>query len=231
MTRLNIFAITTAVVLCSSAMPGYAQNRPAPASSLWTSCYLGGHLGGSHATSDPDDSLAPSNKMNGFIGGAQVGCDYLFATNWLVGMQGAFSGTNLRGNDIRPTGLAGFSEEFRTQTDWLASLTGRIGYIAGPWLLFGRGGFAWVRNRFEQNEINLGGGGDRFAGSTTFSGWTAGGGLEYAFAPNWSTFLEYSFYDFGKRNATLTEPGFTESLPVEQNFSVVKIGLSYRFGH
>ena len=39
--------------------------------------------------------------------------------------------------------------------------------------------------------------------SKTRAGWTVGGGVEWAFSQNWSTKIEYDFYDFGTRDVTL----------------------------
>ena len=35
------------------------------------------------------------------------------------------------------------------------------------------------------------------------TGWTVGGGIEWAFWNNWSAKVEYDFYDFGTRSVTL----------------------------
>ena len=121
--------------------------------------------------------------------------------------------------------------------DWFASATARLGYASGPWLFYGKGGAAWVRDQL-RNFAQLSSSAFDFSGNTTRSGWTIGGGLEYAFAPNWSASLEYSYYNFGTKSVTLSgitdSPGGTtpasESIPLDQNFSVVKLGLNYRFG-
>ena len=46
--------------------------------------------------------------------------------------------------------------------------------------------------------------------SQSRSGWTFGAGVEYAFAPNWSAFVEYNHFDFGTKDsntvAVLTVP-------------------------
>ena len=36
--------------------------------------------------------------------------------------------------------------------------------------------------------------------SQSRSGWTLGAGVEYAFAPNWSAFVEYNHFDFGNKD-------------------------------
>ena len=79
------------------------------------------------------------------------------------------------------------------------------------------------------------------ASSSQFrTGWTFGAGVEYAFAQNWSAFVEYSYLDFGTKSANSTHflsrpsnvpPSFV--LPIQttatERFNVVKAGLNYRF--
>ena len=73
-------------------------------------------------------------------------------------------------------------------------------------------------------------------GSTTRWGWTVGGGIEWAFNPNWSLAGEYRYTDFGSRSVTFTVPdglggvfatGTSSSrLTVEQ----ATVRVNYRFG-
>lgn len=214
------------------ALPANAQ----PPAYQWTGCYVGGHIGGAWGDQHIDDSgINPSFHPRSFLGGAQVGCDYQSPTNWVFGLQGDVSWLNANNSAAGSIGL--FSESVGEKIDWFASTTARLGYAAGPWLIYGKGGAAWVREKFTND-------GSLFIvrsftadGKTTLSGWTLGGGLEFAFAPNWSANVEYDFYDFGTRSTTLSGVAtgvgggpFSETISVKQNFSVVKVGLSYHFG-
>jgi outer membrane immunogenic protein len=60
-------------------------------------------------------------------------------------------------------------------------------------------------------------------------GWTVGGGVEYAFDPNWSIRAEYRYTDFGGFNEYLvnTYPGDYVHLHVYDN--EVEVGFSYKF--
>jgi len=69
--------------------------------------------------------------------------------------------------------------------------------------------------------------------SQTRTGWTVGGGVEWAFWNNWSAKLEYDFYDFGTRSVTLTGTfvpiGGTVLTPVvvldvKQTINAIKFG-------
>ena len=71
------------------------------------------------------------------------------------------------------------------------------------------------------------------------TGWTFGACIEYAFAQNWSAFIEYSYLDFGTNTANsthlLSEPNNGPAsfvIPIAtatERFNVVKAGLNYRF--
>ena len=54
-------------------------------------------------------------------------------------------------------------------------------------------------------------------------GWTAGAGVEYAFAPRWSAKLEYAYMDFGTASETVPGGVLREKLDVH----TVKVGLNY----
>ena len=64
----------------------------------WTGCYLGGNIGagwdrfnagevGFAGVATPFLDYK-SNTGSGLIGGGQIGCDYQFASNWVIGIQG-----------------------------------------------------------------------------------------------------------------------------------------------
>lgn len=246
----------------------------------WTGCYVGGHLGGgwSHAdfidpntlfnTAFPGSGLglfAPTgagvgiDQGAGFLGGGQLGCDYQFATNWVIGLAGDFSWTNLDGSTSDPFaffggdplfgGKAGVPATLRDQTEWLASVTGRIGYAWDRWMLYGKGGVAWEHSRDSIAPLFAWGSSTSAcssvsaatpcvaSGTDTDTGWTVGVGLTWAFADNWSAGIEYDHYGFGNHGVTLTAPptagcgcaGGSAPITVNQNIEVVKATLDYRF--
>jgi outer membrane immunogenic protein len=211
----------------------------------WTSCYIGGNVGPGWGRNQVNDFRTlpgfdvGSDTGTGVVGGGQIGCDYQTA-NWVFGVQGMFDGSGVKGNLV-PNGAntpannpIGFTpnERLGFKIEWFATLTGRIGYLVQPQaLLYLKGGAAWAHNTYSDNDLTIPVLGN---GSANPSGWTIGGGLEYAFLPNWSAFVEYNFIDFGSRNVTIvynpadgfTNPyGYTE----KQNLQTVLFGLNYRF--
>jgi outer membrane immunogenic protein len=69
--------------------------------------------------------------------------------------------------------------------------------------------------------------------STSRSGWTAGGGIEYALPRNWSAKLEYDFMEFGTERLLFNLAPVAPPLihfDARQRVQVLKFGLNYRFG-
>jgi outer membrane immunogenic protein len=208
---------------------------PAPVYS-WTGCYLGGNVGGAWQHNSTFDAVAifdtGGDHGSSVIGGAQVGCDYQFANNWVIGIQGMFDWTDINSSHLYPGTT---TETLGIKTKWVDTLTGRIGYTVWPQtLLYFKGGGAWARIDYSDADPTA-----PYVGqaSATRSGWTVGGGVEYAFLPNWSAFAEYNYIDLGNRNVSLIYScgsgcGFQNpyTYTVSHNISEFLVGINYRFG-
>lgn len=156
---------------------------------------------------------------SGFIGGGQVGYNWQI-NKWVVGLetdfQGATNGNNqasitnvgtVPGSGVSSTGRITSSTDLR----WLGTLRGRLGIVVDQSLLvYGTGGLAYGKVDgsttitetlgYSDTPAPFGTGGS-FSGTRT--GWTAGGGFEYMFAPNWSVKAEYLYYDLGQVTGSL----------------------------
>ena len=199
----------------------------------WTGCFIGVHAGGDFSY----DKIRSSGDFSstGFIGGGQIGCDYQFASAWVVGVEGRAAWSSLTS---KTPGLGSFGgvivpTQFTVSNDFLASATARLGYsFAGNWLAYGRGGVAWTREKAD-NVLTpplLGFPVDPKA-TATRTGWTAGVGLDWAFAPHWSTNFAYDYYDFGANDFLLTNsvPLVTFSGNLKDRIHAVTVGVNYRF--
>ena len=204
---------------------------PAVNEFTWTGCFAGVHAGGAFS----HDKIRSSGDFSsaGFIGGGQIGCDYQFASAWVVGAEGRAAWSSLSsktpGTGINAAGVT-FPTQFTVSNDFLASATARAGYsFVGGWLVYARGGVAWTHEKADVRFTDpvLGVAVDPRA-TTTQTGWTAGAGLDWAFAPHWSTNFEYDYYDFGANNFTLINPvTFTGNL--KDRIHTVTVGLNYHF--
>jgi outer membrane immunogenic protein len=213
----------------------------------WTSCFLGAHVGGGWAHKDATDPVQVVQdaflgsvttgvttvgvSSNGLLVGAQMGCDYQFGySNWVLGAEGAVSGANLRGNTNvgLPLSNPGDIATFTAKTDFLPSVTARLGYAMGPWLLYVRAGGAWAGDKYSITGT-FQGTAFGFEGLDNRFGWTGGGGVEWAFAEVWSARLEYDYYGLGHHSSVMTDAinGLSGVLSVQQSVQTVKLGVSF----
>jgi len=210
--------------------PAYVP-PPAPPPITWTGCYIGGNVGGIFGDHKADFGFGDhSGDNSGFAGGGQIGCDYQFAGGWVVGFRNMFDGASLS-RDRTVVFNTGDRARVNIKNDWFDTLTGRIGYVIAPsWLLYGQGGAAWAKNSadvtFNGDDVgNL---------SKTRTGWTAGGGVEWLFAPNWSAFLEGNYMDFGSNNRNINTALGTAcdsgcAFRHKATAATVLVGVNYRF--
>ena len=238
-------AVTIAAPARAADLP-LKTETPFAARFTWTGCYLGGHLGGGFAhkdITDPvqlvQDSFAAAAVTNGIttvspapsgvVIGGQIGCDYQFAPSWVVGIEGSASGSTMKGS--RTVGLPLGNPDVaqvQAKTDFLTSVTARLGYAFDNVLLYGKGGFAMAGDRYDVSGSFVGAP-FGFTGLENRIGWTAGAGVEWAFSQHWSASLEYDYYQFGHSTIAMSDPVnvFLGNVDVRQNIQVVKAGLNF----
>lgn len=193
------------------------------------------------------DNVAYSDKLNGFIGGGQLGYNYQITPNsWVAGIEADISYTNFKGSDANSGSIPNlrlpptpWSYNQDQRVEWLATLRGRLGWTPGDhaWLFYATGGLA-VGGAKASNNLTTGGLtpqvwiGDA---SETKAGWTVGGGVEARLVDNWTAKLEYLYYDLGHLNVigvqTLTNPftNFTTTTDFGFRGNIVRVGLNKRF--
>jgi outer membrane immunogenic protein len=249
-------SLLTAVMISMPSLMGSALaadlavkaplSGPVPAFS-WSSCYFGLHAGGGFASKDITDpvQLAQDSILgvgttvgtttahvspSGAVIGGQLGCDYQFAPSWVAGIEGAASGATMKGTMSAglPAGFSGDQALVSSRTDFLPSITGRLGYALDRTLLYGKAGVAWASSKYTVVG-SLQGTGFDFEGFDTRTGWTAGAGVEWAFSRNWSVNVEYDYYSFGSGTLSLSDNinGFTGQVDAKQTIQVVKAGLNF----
>jgi outer membrane immunogenic protein len=216
---------------------------------------LGVDAGVSEGLAAPSSGSVSAGHKSGFIGGGQIGYNYQ-VTNWLAGVEAdiqGISGIKSTGSITTPSGgsvVVGVPVSSTltgtTDTRWLGTVRGRLGFLPTPTLLlYGTGGLAYgnvtASTSLAQSGTNgfISGGAGSF--SETRAGWTAGGGVEWMFARNWSAKLEYLHYDLGTGSfnwaalGTPTSTFFsgvvyqTEATSVHFRGDIVRAGLNYKF--
>jgi outer membrane immunogenic protein len=244
----KLFVLTTALVALGAA-PALAADLaarpytkappPIPAPIMtWTGFYLGIQGGGGWGRSNETFFGAPNaagfagtqnyDTTGGFVGG--VG-----GYNWQVGstvfgIEGDYHWADINGRSNVINTALGYGDTYYTKLRGFGDIKGRLGYAAGPALLFVSGGAAVgdLQHRYD-------------AGTNPFSasfvqnnwrwGWTLGAGAEYMFAPNWSAKIEYNYIDFGTSTIQYTNP----TIPANRSewkdtVHTLKAGLMYHFG-
>jgi outer membrane immunogenic protein len=205
----------------------------------WTGFYLGGNVGGAWAQGNVTDNLTGasfSGSSNGaFIGGGQVGFNYQFS-NLVVGLEGDFdwASNNNTSNNVVIAGPLGLGHTFAAgiNNGWITLFTGRLGVAFDRVLLYGKAGGAWVGNNgFTVTDVTTGlslSG----SGNNSSSGWTAGGGVEWAFMNNWTVKFEYDYIGLGSRSFTvpITSPVLPgDTFTATRNIQMATVGINYLF--
>jgi outer membrane immunogenic protein len=230
-------AVGLAALLASAASAGAADlpSRKAPPPYIppppvfsWTGLYVGANIGGGWLDRYERDGwgtawngfgwfpvfvFGSDNTRGGVIGGGQVGYNYQVSPLFVVGVE-----TDIQGSSVGGGGGGGglFFGGVPRSVPWFGTVRGRVGVsLFNPQLLiYGTGGFA-----YGDLQLNTG-----WFGSVrqTATGWTAGGGVEYAFLPNWSAKVEYLYNNIGANF-----PG-TPSAEHRVHLHTVRAGLNWR---
>jgi high affinity Mn2+ porin len=224
--------LRTAAALASGvlALPGagFAADLPLKAPVLhavydWTGLYIGAHAGFTRGTSSAtltDPTVATDNHVfNGMTGGVQAGYNWRLSSGLLLGVEGDISFPNyLPSNHVVSSAATALSSA-EERWDYVASLRARLGYTTGAFLFYATGGAAFAGERF----LAMPTGGNEEKVLNTRFGWTAGGGVEYAFAPHWSARLEYLYSKFENANVTFPSGAQYSS---SMDFQSLRIGLN-----
>ncbi len=196
----------------------------------------------------PGGSFGSSNS--GFIGGGQAGYNWQTGS-FVLGVETDFDGSSLSRSRsfIGPSFIEpinGFTDNFNAngsvRLDWLGSTRARVGWVVTPdnrLMIYGTGGVAYGGGSANLSVFDRDNGWfwSSNGNSATRTGWTIGGGAEYAFTNNIIFGAEYLYYDLGSRTLTvvpnLTATNFFgnvfSSTNVNFDGSVFRARLSYKF--
>jgi outer membrane immunogenic protein len=231
---------------------------PAPVFS-WVGFYLGANVGwGTIQDYESPFCITPGGVVNGagciggnlipnaqvggdgFLGGGQAGYNWQ-SGDWVFGVETDFQGSGISGsvNIPGPLGVVGGggatvpgSFVADEKLSWLGTVRGRVGVAYENVLFYGTGGLAYGGVKVDSNFIFPG---IQFpaTGSATKAGWTLGGGVEYAFAGNWSAKVEGLYYDLGSISISgpgVPPNGFIGGKSFDVQGAIVRVGLNWRFG-
>ena len=217
---------------------------PPPPPPMWTGFYAGLNIGGGWDAGNGNSNAWNLYGMNGgvtngmsggVIGGGQIGYNYQISSlalggmGALIGAEADFQGTSMgsNGNGGNYYYFGNYGSRTGVSVPWFGTVRGRIGLTIMPTLLiYGTGGFAYAD--VQRNGGLLGWNN----GSTTQTGWTAGGGAEWMFMPNWSAKAEYLYTDVSGGNSNYWGGNWGTSINNVNNhtrWNTVRAGVNYHF--
>ena len=205
----------------------------------WTGFYLGAQAGfakpkdfvtyGGSSTGVPFNALDEKivHRENGFAGGGQAG--YNYQLGWFVpGIE--FDLGYIGFNGKRQSPEPGPENDFALSRGGLfGTVSGRLGAAVDRTLLYLKGGFAYANLELGVAD-NVPPLTTDATQRTTRTGWTIGGGIEYALADHWTIKTEYQFVDLGEKGiSAVASDGITDTWKHDVSAHIIKLGLNYKF--
>jgi outer membrane immunogenic protein len=260
----RVFVACVALSALAITAPAFATDLPLKAPPVppaplydWTGFYLGingGYSWGNSSTSYsgtdaitglPFTSFSTSQSMDGWLGGGQIGYNWQFNSNWLLGLEADIQGTSQKSSAALPTvsGTLVVIALFPYTTTasasqslpWFGTARLRLGVLPSDhWLLYVTGGLAYgevdssatISNTTTTGASTLSGSQD-----TTKVGWTIGGGAEWALAAHWTAKVEYLYIDLGTVSGAFTGVGAYSVLDTSSHVTdnILRAGINYKF--
>jgi outer membrane immunogenic protein len=221
----------------------------------WGGGYIGINGGYTFGQSEwGSDPFNPSHlsstgnfNVNGGLVGVTMGVSGQWGA-WVFGVEGDFDWQGLSGSSssafctsvflalVAGSPAGGLS--CKTQSNWIGTVRARAGYAWDRVLLYGTAGGAGANVETSLNGLSV-------QNNAKF-GWTAGGGLEWAFADNWTAKVEYLFVGLSGNApcnhgyscgydvlaAATPPPGALNANDnVTLNENIIRVGVNFKFGH
>jgi outer membrane immunogenic protein len=263
---LGILSVTcVGAAAADLPMKAPSMMMPPPVVYNWTGFYIGGNVGWKHMETDmssaPNDAATTvfntacinanacpqnygSSSGDGVIGGIQAGYNWQVQT-WVLGIEADFQGTSATASttiNVQAPGFLPYTGTNETKQRWLGTVRGRAGYLFTPMLLgYVTGGWAYGNverswtGAFPTFTSSWSG-----SGTDTLSGWTVGGGFEWALGNGFTIGAEYLYVrlDGGDSFLTTTQGGACATGAPRCTFNItgadvtdniVRVKVNYKF--
>ena len=248
MKRLLLATVAFAALSAPAMAADLATKYPVKAVAVvpvfsWTGFYIGANVGygGDKFTFDEVESYygypyyANSTSLNssGFFAGGQIGYNYQFANNVVLGVETDLQWSGIEGKEdyssVYVYGGYPYTSSYGASVDYFGTIRARIGYAFDRFLPYITGGAAYGKTKISSSYAGDGFG--SLSASATNWGWTVGGGVEYAITNNWTFKTEYLYVDLGSTDYTYgSYDGFyTYAGTVDTKFHTLKAGVNYKF--
>lgn len=250
-------------MFCVSTLSVASKSDPKSTETNWTGFYAGINGGYSWANANTHilplpypnpasfGNVAPTRlpvSMTGGVLGGQIGYNWQLRSHpeLVIGLEADMNWIPLNGSAIgngvgvgSKSGLT-LSNIFSTQQKmtWFGTLRPRLGFISIDSLLFyATGGLAYgnIKEMANLDFVTNAYGTHQYPFSKTVirSGWTAGGGVEWAPHPRWSAKIEYLYYNLGSTaaiaNGVPLNPPFQNKYTWTNPPQLVRLGVNYHF--
>jgi outer membrane immunogenic protein len=204
-------------------------------------------------TTDVRTGESGTLRATNVIGGLQAGYNWVLSGPYLFGLEADISATDISSTVLtNPPGDPFAVAQWNDKVNLYGSARARLGYIAGPWLFYATGGFGWEYDKLTRTQlsapvtvalpiidINALQAGSAVTASRLRAGWTAGAGVEWAFARTWTVKLEYLHFDTqsellssGHFNFVSLVNQFSSSVTAQTSnltLDTVRVGLNHTF--
>lgn len=246
----KLLAATTLLALSVLGGGASAADMSSPAYD-WTGFYLGANAGYGW---QPDYNVSVSgsplvensstvaksignDNNGGFVGGMQAGYNWQ-SSALVIGLEAdiQYSGTDSSGSSCSIAGCDNVKTSVSQELNWFGTVRPRIGFAADRALFYATGGLIYGGVEEKGNIDEFAGSGRQFKGdsSDTQVGWTVGGGIEYAFADNWTGKIEYLYYDLGDDTVRGNQSNPADGVnyakyDFENKGNIVRAGINYKF--
>ena len=272
-----VFAFTSAQIALGADLPRKAPAPLPPPPFSWTGFYIGANIGGSFGNANTDLNVAPvtvttnfvgsftvpgaadsrSAGLEGIIGGGQIGYNWQFSPNWVLGLEADIQASGEKGSNsfsapfsftVLGAPVAGTAvANYEAKILWFGTVRGRIGYAWDRLMVYATGGLAYGEVKVEgTGTVNgtVGTGGltapvsvtKAIGHSATNVGWTVGVGIEGALVDHWTWRAEYLYMDLGSIddldaavNPIATASGGQIITHTHFTDNVVRVGVNYKF--
>ena len=231
-TLIGLLSATAALALvASTAQAADMPSRYAPPPVYdampvftWTGFYAGLNAGYGWSTGtsryyDPAFGYTGGSSNGGFVGGGQAGYNYQMGM-FVIGAEAdiQYAAVGNKGSSYNAQYYAGNSDGY------YGTIRARAGFAFDRALIFGTAGFAYGdiggNNAFDPA---IG----RHRSNSTNTGWTLGGGVEYAVTNNIVAKVEGSYVNLDTRDNYALNGIQGDRRDTE--FGVVKAGVNYKF--
>jgi outer membrane immunogenic protein len=176
----------------------------------WAGFYIGA-MGG-YASENGGD------QTKGGFGGGTVGYNWQM-NNIVFGLEADAAGASIS-NSVTIAGVPAVT--LGSKVDALGTVRGRLGFAVDQVLFYGTAGYAWTDAKLSATALGL-----TISDSKVLSGWTAGAGVEWMFAPHWSVKGEYLYRTLG--NETFFAGTALVANPGTRNINSGQVGVNYHF--